>query len=137
MSARPSKPRASSQFKPVRNAARHWEDSAGNRISRRSYENLRSQEAGFKDWAHYQRLRKDPLYLRLAKEAISGQGKDYAELRKMDSKFNKLFVKAEKPLNAKKGKGYTSPKGPSAQLLVYVGLRDPDSYVDVGASNPE
>lgn len=157
----PKPPQKSSAYTAVNNSKREYRAKNGVVISRRAWEDIRARESGFKNWAHWQDLRKDKLYIRMMREAITNKGMAYKNIRPVTSEFNQTFAPAQRGFDlhhrikdiretAKNGKGnakilartelkeyeaiYESANGPVAEFLTYTGLRSASASYDVGDS---
>lgn len=99
-------------------------------VSRRQYENYRAQKAGWSSWSDYQRTRKSDDYNRLLNIGIANRGLSRRDIG-VESDFSRLSNEVRQA-RADNAADLYDPDGPLADLLVYVGLRQPDDYWDVG-----
>lgn len=104
-------------------------------ISRRQYDNLRYEAAGWRNRADYERRYNDPTYAYMAAQAITNKGLSRRAVDAPAGEFAKLALKA-RAVGYGKGRAGRSAKGPMAKLLVYVGLRDPNATYQVGSTPP-
>ena len=100
-------------------------------VSRRTYENERVQKVGWRNWSDYQRARKSDDYNRLVNRAIVERGETRRDIGP-ESEFSQLYLEMEADQEVRQGDRDLSPEGPLAQMLIYVGLRDPEATYDVG-----
>lgn len=111
----------------------------GSEISRRQYENVKARAAGFTSWSQWQSLRKDRQYKRWLQVAERQHGKGQ---REPNSTFNTLYMRAHNEHRALSSSRIISkmsweetmgePDSPFDDLLVYLGLRDPENDWNIG-----
>lgn len=107
----------------------------GREISRRQYENEKKALMGWRNWYDYQyTVTSDKRYRHFL---TTTSGTDFSKrksLKKANSDFNALYLKARKETQGKFGahKKGRDPKGAFAQLLIATGLRDSRATYDVG-----
>lgn len=109
----------------------------GQRISRRQYENMRYLQSGWANKAQYEAIQrgKPPRGAPREAKAFQAWRKIYADENKIDlsqvkgpdNKYAEAFARAY--YDDFKN---TSPEGPFAHLLEIVGLREPDTFWNVG-----
>lgn len=99
-------------------------------VSRRTYENERAKRAGWRNWSDYQRTRKSDDYNRLLNVGIANRGLGRKDIG-VESGFSKLLLGVRRARRDNSADLF-DPDGPLADLLVYVGLRQPDDYWFVG-----
>lgn len=113
----------------------------GERLSRRQYENLRYQSGGWKNKAEYERVIHGHLHMKdggrkvheadafqnWARIASEERNVSKRELTGPDSEFSRLFLDAYRDKFRD-----SSPDGPFAKFLTYIGLRDESWTWDVG-----
>lgn len=103
----------------------------GTVISRRQYENVKHRRAGWRSWSEAQRTAKrDPMYNRMRAEAMVEHGLSKRQTG-LGSEFQERYLKAKQVGFDETDEG-RDPEGAFADLLSYVGLRDPEDHWDVG-----
>lgn len=113
-------------YQRVPGSARQYRTPSGDVISRRAYEDIRVRRSGFRSWAEWQGLRRDPNYQRWLDATSQRLNVPKSELRRAESDFNKRFLRAKKSKwNKKQGRQFD-------KFLQYVGYRTPDMGWDVG-----
>lgn len=109
----------------------------GQRVSRRQYENLRYTQSGWQNKSQYEAVAKQrppkgypheaKAYKRWMQDYAEETGKPLSALRGPDNPYSEAFAAA---FNDKFRDN--SPDSPFAQLLVLIGLREPDAPYNVG-----
>lgn len=119
-------PRSDPRYSPTK---RLYLDPSGAVVSRRQYDNARLQSAGWEskyDFDSRKTNRENRGYQRWLKVASNEFDVPESELAKVDSEFNRLFLKArDDDFNQ-------DPDGSFAEFLVYLGLRRPDAEGAIG-----
>lgn len=138
-------------YKKVPGSSRRYVTPSGQEISRRQYENIRFQKAGWHSWSEYQRVAKTPEYRRFVKAAETyektdrswprqkrkhwdfeeylrrgSRGPSRTGYKNPDSEFNEAFLKAYR------SDFDPSVGGPFEEFLIDIGLREPGMQFDIG-----
>jgi hypothetical protein len=103
----------------------------GEVVSRRQYDNLAAQEAGWRNRAEFERRYDDPTYLWAARKLANKQGVRIQKIDRIGTKDSGELLAAMKTRWGKTPEG-RSPRGPMARLLVDLGMRDPSATYAVG-----
>jgi hypothetical protein len=104
---------------------------AGKTISRRQFENLRAKAVGFKNVSEFQRMARTDDFLRFRGIAAFSAGKKPRGFAGLRSPFTQRMLKVKRA-REHDSKHLYDPKGPLAELLVWLGLRKPDAEWNVG-----
>lgn len=113
-------------------SAQRYRTPEGREVSRRQYENVRAQQAGWKNWSQYQRTRrKDDNYLKWWGRAKGAGTVPMNQKASPVSEFSKKYLAVQKA-RAGNDPDLYDPDGPLADLLIYTGDREPDWEWDVG-----
>lgn len=117
---------AISGYSKLPGKASRYRTPEGTTISRRQYENLRFRKAGWRNWSDYQRTAKTRDYRRWVEAAAKEHNVSARKFKNPDSHFNQLY------LDARNADWDHTADGSFADLLTYLGLRQPDASYDVG-----
>lgn len=129
-------------YKALGGSARKYRTPSGETISRREYENRRLQGYGWKSWGEYQKAKRSDDWLRLEgiytrareiKRSTIGPTSEFAlkSLATMRARDKVRNATSKKKIMQAEDELYDA-EGPLADWLVYVGVRQPEDYWDVG-----
>lgn len=107
---------------------RYRNDVTGETVSRRQFRNEYYRASGWDSYSEYERVASTKRYKFFSREAITEHDVTRRDVRAPDSEFNQLY------LDSLRQDFPTSPRGPFAEFLEYIGLRDDGAEYDVGDS---
>lgn len=132
-------------------SSRRYRTPEGEEISRRQYDNLRAQRAGFanrSDLERFRSSREGRMWRFKARSHDRGARGDWellADAREVERRRAALPPRAEtdrhgRPVEARRDEDdpdLVDPDGPLARLLVALGFRDGEAYWNVGETNAQ
>lgn len=118
-------------WKRLGGSAERYRNPSGEVVSRRQYENERARRAGWRNWSDYQRERKSDDYNRWLNIAIDKQGLTRKDIG-MASDFSRQYLSVQLARRTGDDDALRDPEGTLANFLVYLGLRQPGDWWDVG-----
>jgi len=118
----------------LQGTAERYLSPSGEVVSRRQYDNLRAQAAGWSNRSQFERRYEDKTYLWAFRQYQREHGMTIRQARSQDRMGGEL----NKKLRAAQATGWgktaagRDPRGPMSQLLIEMGLRDPSATYAVG-----